>query len=422
MVATVQPSRYKWRASRPSRPVLVHHPLFSMLVFRSVVVLSATQIIAWGAMFMAISVTAAEMAGDLALNRSSVYLGPTVMLVAMALCSPPLASIYARHGARRVLAVGSIFAAPGLWLVAGAQGPFSYFAAWMMLGMAGAATLTTSAHVFLNEIAGEGARRAIGAQMVAMALAPSLAWPATVYLEALFGWRGTFVLYGAVMLLVCAPLHFFALPKTAAGAGALKTRPPEASTRHQTGYNRLVTALITAAVALNGFVTWGFQLVVIDLFRSFAVPDYLAVGFGSAIGFIQLSARLFDFLGGNRWDGLTTGLVAAAIMPLALLALILGNGAEWSIILFLTLYGLSSGAMSVSRATMPLVFFTSGHYASVMARLGLPLNLAFAAAPPFFSFILGEAGNRWALAIALFCSFGTLASMVALDRMRPARR
>ncbi|WP_331374464.1 MFS transporter [Sinorhizobium chiapasense] len=393
-----------------------------MLVFRSVAILSATQITAWGAMFMAVSVTAADMADDLGLNPSSVYLGPTVMLVAMALCSPPLGSFYARHGARLVLALGSLFAAPSLWLLAAAQEPFSYFAAWTVLGMAGAATLTTSAHVFLNEIAGEGARRAIGAQMLAMALAPSLAWPATVYLEALLGWRGTFALYGAVMLLVCAPLHFFGLPKTVGHVHAPKSPSPEASFPHDTSRNHLVTALITTAVALNGFVTWGFQLVVIDLFRSFAVPDYLAVGFGSAIGFIQLSARLFDFLGGNRWNGLTTGLVAATIMPLALLALIFGNGAEWSIILFLVLYGLSSGAMSVSRATMPLVFFTSGQYASVVARLGLPLNLAFAAAPPFFSFILGAAGNWWALSIALLCSFGTLASMVALGRMRPVER
>ncbi|WFU49275.1 MFS transporter [Sinorhizobium terangae] len=393
-----------------------------MLVFRSVVVLSATQIIAWGAMFMAVSVTAAEMAGDLGLNPSSVYLGPTVMLVAMALCSPSLAGFYARHGARQVLALGSLFAAPGLWLLAGAEGTLSYFAAWAILGMAGAATLTTSAHVFLNEVAGEGARRAIGAQMLAMALAPSLSWPATVYLEGLFGWRNTFVLYGAVMLLVCAPLHFFALPRTVVHANTPRSRTPQVSTRQQIARDRLVATLITAAVALNGFVTWGFQLVVIDLFRSFAVPEYLAVGFGSAIGFVQLSARLFDFLGGNRWDGLTTGLVAAAIMPLALLALIFGNGAEWSIILFLVLYGLSSGAMSVSRATMPLVFFTSGQYASVMARLGLPLNLAFAAAPPFFSFILGTAGNWWALSFALLCSLGTLASMVTLERLRPAQR
>lgn len=391
-----------------------------MPILRSIIVLSVTQIIAWGAMFMFISVTATGMARDLGLEPSGIYLGPTVMLVAMALFSPPLASFYRRFGARPVLVFGSGLAAPGLWLLAAAHGPFGYFSAWTVLGVAGAATLTTSAHVFLTEIAGEGARRAIGAQMLAMALAPSVSWPVTEFLEAALGWRGSLVLYGAVMLFICAPLHLFALPRN--GPPAAHASQPDAvagKLKQIDGRHHWhIVALITAALALNGFVTWGFQLVVIDLFRSFAVPDYLAIGFGSSIGFIQLSARLFDFLGGNRWDGVTTGLVAAALMPLALLALILGNGTEGSIILFLGLYGLSSGAMSVSRATMPLAFFSPAQYAAVIARLGLPLNLAFAAAPPFFSFVLGQAGNGWALSIALACSLGTLASMVLLDRMR----
>ncbi|OAP42624.1 transporter [Sinorhizobium glycinis] len=391
-----------------------------MPVFRSVIVLSVTQIVAWGAMFMFVSVTAAGMAGDLGLEPSMIYLGPTMMLVAMALCSPPLGPLYARLGARLVLAAGSALAAPGLWLLASSHGPFVYFFAWSVLGVAGAAALTTSAHVYLTEIAGEGARRAIGAQMLAMALAPSVSWPVSVFFEAALGWRGTLVVYGAVMLLVCAPLHFFGLPGRERAGGASRSaadgKPEQPDARR---HWRLV-ALIVAAVALNGFVTWGFQLVVIDLFRSFAVPGYLAVGFGSAIGFVQLSARLFDFLGGNRWDGLATGFVAASIMPLALLALILGGGSEWSIVLFLMLYGLSSGAMSVSRATMPLVFFSQAQYALVMARLGLPLNLAFAAAPPFFSFVLNQAGNGWALSIALLCSLGTLTSVILLKRMRPA--
>ncbi|WKL40571.1 MFS transporter [Sinorhizobium meliloti] len=187
-----------------------------MPVLRSIIVLSITQIIAWGAMFMFVSVTAAGMADDLLLRPSAIYLGPTVMLVAMAFCSPLLAPVYARHGARLVLAFGSAAAAPGLWLLAGAGGPVSYFAAWGILGLAGAAALTTSAQVFLTEIAGEGARRAIGAQMLAMALAPTIAWPVTTFCEAALGWRGTFVLYGAVMLLVCAPLHFFRLAQTRA--------------------------------------------------------------------------------------------------------------------------------------------------------------------------------------------------------------
>jgi hypothetical protein len=72
---------------------------------RSVVVLSITQIIGWGAMFMAISVTGDAMAADLQLGRGTIFLGPTIMLVAMALCSPLMGRLYRTYGARLVLAV-----------------------------------------------------------------------------------------------------------------------------------------------------------------------------------------------------------------------------------------------------------------------------------------------------------------------------
>lgn len=385
-------------------------PFLRSPVSRSVVILSITQIIGWGALFMAISVTGEAMAADLALSRATIFLGPTVMLVVMAACSPFVGGLYRRYGARLVLAGGTLIAVPGLWLLAASGGGITYFIAWGIFGIAGAACLTTSAHVFLAELAGEGARRAIGAQMLFMALAPSLSWPATDFLQAQFGWRGVSLIYGCLMLFVCLPLHLFALPKTAPAASKREAETAGGPTQRQ----RRVVVLITAAIALNGFITWGFQLVVIDLFRSFDVADYLAVGFGSAIGVVQMSARLFDFLGGNRWNGLPTGLVAAAIMPVCLVVLALGGGAEWSILFFLLLYGLSSGAMSVSRATLPLVFFTPADYAGVAARLALPLNLAFAAAPPFFTYVLSAYGNRVALAIAFISSLGTLASMLAL--------
>ncbi|MCV9960595.1 MFS transporter [Pararhizobium sp. BT-229] len=390
-------------------------PLLRSAVLRSVLILSITQIIGWGALFMAISVTGEAMAVDLGLSRATIFLGPTLMLVVMAVCSPPIAGLYRRFGARPVLAAGSLLAAPGLFLLAVSYEPIGYFAAWAIFGIAGAACLTTSAHVFLAELAGEGARRAIGAQMLFMALAPSLSWPVTDFLEAQFGWRSVSVIYGCVMLFVCLPLHLFALPKTTVGGSVGASAAADGA--KPSADHRRILALITVAIALNGFITWGFQLVVIDLFRSFDVADYLAVGFGSAIGVVQMSARLFDFLGGNRWNGLATGLVAALIMPICLIVLAIGGGTEWSILLFLLLYGLSSGAMSVSRATMPLVFFTPAEYAGVAARLGLPLNLAFAAAPPFFTYVLSSYGNRAALTFAFISSLGTLASMVVLHRL-----
>ncbi|MDF1634701.1 MFS transporter [Mycoplana sp. MJR14] len=386
-------------------------------MLRAVAILSITQILAWATMFMAVSVLGDAIAVDLGLTSAAVFLGPSVMLVAMAVASPATASLYRRHDPRIVLIAGSLAAVPGFGLLAIAQAPAVHYAGWAVLGLAGAGALTNAAHVYLSQAFAAAARRAIGAQMLAMALAPTVSWPMTAFLQDALGWRATYAAFGAVMLLVVVPLTCFGLPAVrppAAGTGGEHARRGPEGRR-----SRLVMGLIVGAVALNGFITWGFQLVVIALFRDLSVPAGLAVGFASMIGVVQMSARLIDFLGGNRWDGLTTGLVAGCLMPLSLLVLLMGAGAPWSIVAFLLLYGLSSGALAVSRATLPLVFFQGADYARLIARAGLPLNLAFAAAPPFFGFAIDGWGSRAALLVALALSIGTLACLAALNGFRP---
>ena len=55
------------------------------------------------------------------------------------------------------------------------------------------------------------------------------------------------------------------------------------------------------------FVTFGFSATMIELSESEGLSPTQAVTFGSMLGVIQVSARGLDFLGGGRWDGITTG-------------------------------------------------------------------------------------------------------------------
>lgn len=387
-------------------------------MFIDVAILSLTQIIGWATMFMAISVLGGSVGTDLGMTPALVYLGPSAMLVMMALMSPLTAPLYRRYGARAVMTVGTLLSLPAFLLLCRTEGPIGYYCAWVLMGIAGAGALTNAAHVYLAHRSGDRARQAIGAQMLAMALAPTVSWPVTGFLENLVGWRQTYLIFAGAVLFIVLPLLRLALKPDAPPASVESASQTNASVGQ--GRQRSIIVLMTLSVALNGFITWGFQLVVIDIMRSYSVAETLAIGMASAIGVVQMSARLIDFLGGNRWDGLSTGLVASALMPVAMVVLVAGQGATWSVVVFILLYGLSSGAMSVARATLPLVFFERHVYSGVLARIGLPLNLAFAAAPPFFSRVLGEYGNATALALAFLCSLGTLGSLVLLARLRPA--
>ena len=79
--------------------------------------LAITQLVGWGTMSLP-AVIGEQLARDLGLSLPAVFAGTTVKLVVSGLTSPLLANAFVRYGARRVMAVGSLIAAPG-FLAAG---------------------------------------------------------------------------------------------------------------------------------------------------------------------------------------------------------------------------------------------------------------------------------------------------------------
>ncbi|MBB6559660.1 MFS family permease [Acidovorax soli] len=378
---------------------------------RAVAALSLTQLIGWGSTFWLPAVTGPAMAADLGLPLPLAMAGPTAMLVVMALVSWPLGAVFERHGARPVMVLGSLLGALGLMLVGLAQGPVSYLLAWTLLGLAGAGMLTTPAQIAVTEIAGDQARRALGVLILAGGLTSTLFWPLTGLLQAQWGWRAATLCFGALMLLVCLPLHWAMLArhpreKAMAQAGA-ETAPIDRS--------RFV--LLAMTFASNGFVTWGFALTIIILFEAAGLSHASALAAASFIGIAQWAGRLFDFVGGGRWSGFALGLVASALFPLSFIVLLQTSSFSGAL-LFAVVYGVAGGVIAVNRATLPLQIFPAGAYARASARLAMPLNLSFAAAPPAFAAIMTSAGPRAALWLAFGISILSLGSLLALWRLQ----
>jgi predicted MFS family arabinose efflux permease len=378
------------------------------------VVLAVCQLIGWGTLSLP-AVIGERLARDLGLALPAVFAGTTVMLVVSGFMAPLIANTFVRYGARLVMAAGSLAAAPGFLLLASANGPIHYYTGWVVLGVAGAGMLSTATYILLNEVAGGGAKRPIGALMLVTGLASSVFWPITAASSDALGWRWTLVIYAAAMVFVCFPLHLFALPQ--------RRKPPARDAGTEAG-NRVASTpgpvpfiLLVAAIAFHGFVGWGFGAIIIQLLKSMGVGDEWALRTGSLLGVIQVSARALDFFGGARWSGLTTGLVAAVIMPVGFLVLMLGGPNDWAIAAFMLLYGAGSGAMAVARATMPLVFYDQAAFARASSHMALPVNLAAAASPPILVAVLTNYGSMTVLAVALTCSLVALSMLLALSHV-----
>jgi predicted MFS family arabinose efflux permease len=377
-------------------------------------VLAITQLVGWGTIGLP-AIVGRDLAADLGMSLPAVFAGTSVLYVSMGLCGPLLAKSFARHGARTVMMVGTIVTAPGFVLLSLAREPMLYFAAWIVLGIAGSATLSTGAYIMLNEIAGRQAKNAIGALMLVTGLSSSIFWPTTSFLSGHLGWRGTCLVYAAMLLVVSLPLYAFVAPRrkiVADDAGEPVKSPPPAIPRSTFG-------LVVAAITLNAFVNFGISAILIELLRAEGLAPAQALAFGSMLGVIQVSARGLDLLGGGRWDGITTGLVAGTALPAAMLLLMLSEGATWAVAAFILLYGAGSGAMAVARATIPLVFYDQAEFAKAMSMIALPLNLASAISPPLLVGLLTQFGSRGALGLTLVFSCATVLILILLGRRRP---
>lgn len=383
----------------------------------ALLVLAVTQIIGWGTVGLP-AVVGRQMAADLHMTIAAVFAGTSVLYVTMGLTSPFLARVLVRHGARLVMTVGALLAVPGFALLSFAQEPVLYYTAWIVLGLAGSATLATSAYVMLSEVAGAKARSAIGALMLVTGLSSSVFWPVTAFISGMAGWRGAALSYAALMIVVCCPLYFFGLPRrepivereSPAAAPATSVTRPSGS-----------FGMVVAVIALNAFVAFGLSAVFLELLKASGLPEREAIVYGSSLGVIQVSARIVDFMGGARWDGITTALFAGALLPISFVVLVAGGGAHWSVLAFIFLYGLGSGALAVARATIPLVFYDSAAFTRATARIALPLNLMSALAPPVLAGLLVHSGRTAMIAVVFVCSCATLVLLVMLRGRRPER-
>ena len=261
--------------------------------WRAVLVLGVTQIICWGTLFYPPVLTVPLMAAERGWSMTFAMGGFSLALLAGGLVSPYVGRMIDRHGGHRVMPVGSLLAALGLVALVYAEHPVAYLAAWMVLGLAIAASLYDPAFATLGRIFGAAARSPITALTLAGGFASTVSWPATHLLIQSVGWRGTYLVYAAVLALVAAPLHAFALPRT-------RAEPPVPATAQATPSAPVLSphgwafVMVATAFAAYAFVPSGLSAHLLAIFKRAGIDAATVVTIGALFGPAQVLARICE--------------------------------------------------------------------------------------------------------------------------------
>jgi len=381
--------------------------------------LGLTQIIGYGTLYYSFSILAPDMAADFGWPVEAVFGIFSASLLAGGLVAPRVGRWMDRYGASRVMTIGSAAAAVILIICASAFNAATYVAGIVAIEIVSALVLYNAAFATLVQIIPGNAQRSITHLTLIAGFASTIFWPVTVELHQYLSWREVYLIFAALNLAVCLPVHLWITRMsrlTASTNPASKHATTEATGGIVLAEDRRRAFLLTA----TGFALQGFALAAL-LFHM--VPLLGAVGLGASavlvgtlFGPAQVLSRFTNMLLGRNISPLVLAILSAAFIVCGASVLIVSGDWIAGAILFALLVGLGSGLASIVQGSLPLFLFGPSGYGEMLGKLAA-VRLAVSAAAPFaFAVLIEQGGARVALSAVVVLGIGAIVAFTAIGR------
>jgi MFS family permease len=164
-------------------------------------------------------------------------------------------------------------------------------------------------------------------------------------------------------------------------------------------------------------ITGALPAHLISLLRENGLSEAWVLAIPSSIGVIQVLGRLLLYFFEHRFDVHTANRLIPCLVPMGLAALLAGGGHPLGALLFVLLYGLGNGMLTIVKGTAIAQYVSREHVASLNGALGLPSALARAAAPLALGLMwTPNAGYAHGLWLMLVLSVAAVAALLLAQR------
>jgi MFS family permease len=365
-------------------------------VVQAVIALGITQIIAWGTTLYALGILGRPIAVDTGWSQGLVFGGLTAGLLASSVISAPMGRLIDAKGGRLIMSAGSIATALSLVLVALATTPTTYLGAWAVVGVAMRMTLYDAAFASIVQVTPSRGRRAISYLTLFGGFASTVFWPIGHWLNGAYGWRMTLVIFAAINLFICLPLHWIGLARredaTVPDATVAQSAVTLAAPPLQGKARTLGMILFGVVLAISAFVYGAMAAHLVPLIEASGVSLAAAVTLASLKGFAQVGGRVCELVFGRNLNPVTLGRITLAFLPLSFAILWLGGAGYTVAFAFTMVFGIANGLTTIVRGAVPLALFGREGYGAVLGILATPYLLLNAIAPMIFAMLAERYG------------------------------
>ncbi|GGE52137.1 MFS transporter [Agaricicola taiwanensis] len=388
--------------------------------------LGLSQIIGYGTLYYSFSILAPAMARDLGWPVEWVFGALSTALLLGGLVAPQAGRWIDRYGAGRVMTAGSLAAAAALLACALAPAGAVFVPALVAIEMASTLVQYNAAFPLLVQRDAHRAQQHIVWLTLIGGFASTIFWPITTALHTFLSWEQVYVIFAAMHLAICLPIHaWLSRPARASAAGGARLFPPQEAPIEGSlpqAARRRAFLLMTTGFALQSFVSAAILIHMLPLLAALGLGLAGAM-VGTLFGPAQVLSRFVNMVFGRRLPQLMLAMISAGLLPLATAVLIPGEPSLPAAVAFAVLFGMGNGLFSIANGTLPLVLFGRSGYGALQGRV-MSVRLIVASAAPFtFAALMENIGVRETLMITTLlgaCAVLAFLSIAPLSRPRGA--
>lgn len=394
--------------------------MIARLSIAPIVALGATQIIGYGTLYYAFSILAPDMARDLAWSVEWIFAILSLSLLVGGLAAPWFGILIDRYGAGRMMTIGSACVAAALVGCSLAPNKLVFIGTLIVVEVAASLVQYGAAFALLVQLRPAGAQRSITYLTLIGGFASTVFWPITAFLQAQMSWRSIYLIFAALNLLVCLPLHAWLARGLARSRHAIATGTEPVIGRLSISQRRAGFALMVAAFALQSFVASAVLIHMVPMLSELGLAATAAI-IATVFGPSQVASRLINMAFGRNLSPVILATIAAILMSGALLVLILSAPMVMGAMAFAVLFGLGNGLFSIVLGTLPLLLFGSDGYGRLQGRVASARLIVSAVAPFALAAGMAQIGAIWSLSVTMALGAGAVASFLGIGRLVRAK-
>ena len=381
--------------------------------FLPAMALGITVTIGYGTVYYAYAILLPYMAEDLGISLSKAFGFLSIGMFIGGLIFPLWGYIVDRFGGKWLMTLGAIVAGLTLMPLAFVTNNYELLGAISLAEIFGLSILYSVAFPSVTRLKlSVTPQQSISVITLFGGVASTIFWPSTLALYENIGWANTWLVWGALLILVCAPLNFYALnrPEYDTQSNTKKQPLPYTLVAQQDRKKALFSMVVSFVFA--GYVMGALMTLLVTNLQDLGHTAAIAAMAGAVIGPFKTIGRFAEMLISKNLYPLVTYYLSVGLMVAGLAVLLTLGFTVWGLLLAAALYGMGDGIKTIANGTLPLALFGGEGYGKLLGWVNLVTSIFNASSPFVFAWITETYGGWWSFAV--MCAFMLMAGAFAL--------